>query len=177
MPDQPQPIAAPTFEALYRAWFRPVVRWLPAMGVGRADVEDLAQEVFITAQRRFDTFDGQNTGGWLYAVSLRIVSNHRRLAWVRKLVVSDSPPERATSETPESALANRQLADVADEILAGMSDKLRRVFVLFEVEGYSGDEIAALEQIPVATVWTRVHNARKQFEERTAKVRKLRGIP
>jgi RNA polymerase sigma-70 factor (ECF subfamily) len=46
-----------------------------------------------------------------------------------------------------------------------MSDMQRTAFVLFEIEGYSGEEIAELEQIPVNTVWTRLHHARKRFFE------------
>jgi DNA-directed RNA polymerase specialized sigma24 family protein len=44
-----------------------------------------------------------------------------------------------------------------------MSPKLRATFVLFEIEDRSGEEIAAIQDIPRATVWTRLHNARKVF--------------
>ena len=44
-----------------------------------------------------------------------------------------------------------------------MSDTRRATFVLFEIEGYSGEEIAEIQAIPVATVWTRLHHARKEF--------------
>jgi len=179
IPD-PEHGAAQAFEALYRAWFRPVVRWLPAMGVMRGDVEDVAQEVFLVAQRKISTFDGENAGGWLYAMSLRVASNHRRLAWVKRLFLSEHAPEPEPSdsaETPESIVSQQQWLGLGEEVLAGLSDKLRRVFVLFELEGYSGEEIAALEKIPVATVWTRLHNARKQFEEHATRERRKRGLP
>ena len=44
-----------------------------------------------------------------------------------------------------------------------MSDVRRTTFILFEVEGYSGEEIAELQGIPLNTVWTRLHHARKEF--------------
>jgi RNA polymerase sigma-70 factor (ECF subfamily) len=44
-----------------------------------------------------------------------------------------------------------------------MAEKRRTAFVLFEIEGYSGEEIAELFGIPVATVWTRLHHARKDY--------------
>ena len=44
-----------------------------------------------------------------------------------------------------------------------MSEKLRTAFVLFEIEGYSGEEIARIQDIPLGTVWTRLHLARKEF--------------
>ena len=180
MSSQPEPSPGPTpkpsFDALYRAWFRPVVRWLPAMGIARGDIEDVAQEIFMIVERRHAGFDGNNPGGWLYAISLRVVSNHRRLGWVRRLLFTDDPPDVAATETPESMLQQQQLAGIGDEVLAAMTDKLRRVFVLFELEGYGGDEIAALEGIPLATVWTRLHNARKQFDDRAARIRRQRGL-
>ena len=51
-----------------------------------------------------------------------------------------------------------------------MSDVRRTAFVLFEIEGYSGEEIAELEQIPLATVYTRLHHARKDFLRLTAEI-------
>ena len=44
-----------------------------------------------------------------------------------------------------------------------MSEKLRTTFVLFEIEGYSGEEIAHIQDVPLGTVWTRLHHARKEF--------------
>ena len=44
-----------------------------------------------------------------------------------------------------------------------MSEKLRTTFVLFEIEGYSGEEIARIQDVPLGTVWTRLHHARKEF--------------
>ena len=48
-------------------------------------------------------------------------------------------------------------------ILAKLSQKKRDVFALFELQGLSGDEIAEHLQIPVDTVWTRLHHARIEF--------------
>jgi RNA polymerase sigma-70 factor, ECF subfamily len=44
-----------------------------------------------------------------------------------------------------------------------MSEKRRAAFILFEIEGYSGEEIARIHGIPLKTVWTRLHHARKDF--------------
>ncbi len=53
-----------------------------------------------------------------------------------------------------------------------MSPKLRATFVFFELEGRSGEEIAAIQDIPRATVWTRLHNARKVFGKLVAELRR-----
>jgi RNA polymerase sigma-70 factor (ECF subfamily) len=52
-----------------------------------------------------------------------------------------------------------------------MSAVRRSAFILFEVEGYSGEEIAELEGIPLNTVWTRLHHARKDFVQLVHKAR------
>jgi RNA polymerase sigma-70 factor (ECF subfamily) len=44
-----------------------------------------------------------------------------------------------------------------------MTEKRQTTFVLFEIEGYSGEEIAEIQSLPLDTVWTRLHHARKEF--------------
>ena len=48
-------------------------------------------------------------------------------------------------------------------MLGKMSEVRRTTFILFEIEGYSGEEIAEMQGIPLNTVWTRLHHARKEF--------------
>jgi len=55
-----------------------------------------------------------------------------------------------------------------------MSDKRRSTLVLFEIEGYSGQEISTLHGVPVKTVWTRLHHARKDLVAMVAAQRKQR---
>src|SRR5688572_22819203 len=155
--------AALGFDDVYRAWFERVVRWLPAMGVQRADLEDVAQEVFVIVQRRLTGFDGANLPAWLYAIALRVATNHRRLAWFRRILLAPDDTAADPAPTPEGDLERAQLLYRAEQLLEQLPRKQRRAFVLFEIEGYSGEEIAELEGIPLATVWTRVHHARKTF--------------
>ena len=175
-PDPPR-----DFEAAYQAWFSQVMRWLPAMGARAGEVEDLAQETFLVVERKLASFQGGSFAAWLYAIALRVCSNHRRLAWFRSVVFlpADDPVfdgASAPSATPERDLERKQLSTLADEVLSGMSAKHRRAFVLFEIEEYSGEEIAALEGIPLATVWTRVHHARKEFLARAQKIREREQV-
>ena len=55
---------------------------------------------------------------------------------------------------------------LAGEALASLSEKKREVVVLVTIEGMSGEEVAALLGIPVATVWTRLHHARREMSAR-----------
>src|SRR5258708_6310421 len=64
---------------------------------------------------------------------------------------------------PCAELEQRERQRALYRILARISEKRRTVFVLYEVEEYSGEEIASLLEIPLATVWTRLFHARKEL--------------
>jgi RNA polymerase sigma-70 factor, ECF subfamily len=159
--------ARPDFTGLYDEWFDQVSRWLRALGAPPDEHEDLAQEVFMVVRRRLADFDHQNTAGWLFRIASRQVASARRRRWFKSVlgrrpdVLLDELPDAAAD--PADALEQKQRRRVLEELLASMSDKRRATFFLFEVEGYSGEEIARLQRIPVATVWTRLHHARKEF--------------
>jgi RNA polymerase sigma-70 factor (ECF subfamily) len=158
---------ASTFAALYDEWFDHVVKWLRALGAPPGDREDLAQEVFLVVRRRLHAFDGRNVAGWLYTIASRQVGAHRRRRWFRSVLAHR--PEVALEELPDEGagpagtLETKDRQRVLHRLLARMSDTRRTTFVLFEIEGYSGEEIADIQGIPVATVWTRLHHARKEF--------------
>ena len=76
---------------------------------------------------------------------------------------------------PTLAHEHEQDRVVLQRILAKMSPKLRATFVLFEIEDRSGEEIAAIQNIPSATVWTRLHNARRVFWKLVAELRRQEG--
>jgi RNA polymerase sigma-70 factor (ECF subfamily) len=154
------------FTALYHRWFDDVARWIRALGGLDADLDDLAQEVFLVVRRKLPGFDGRKLPSWLYRITARTVSDYRRRAWFRHLV-------RGRRELPEgvaaAGLGPAELLERKEEwrtlarLLKRMSEKRRVAFVLFEIEGYSGEEIAAIVDVPVATVWTRLHHARADF--------------
>ncbi len=155
------------FAMLYDAWFEHVTRWLRALGAPSADTEDLAQEVFLVVRRRLPDFDGRNVAGWLYRISSRQVVQHRRRSWIQKVFsvrptinIEDLPD---TKERAISALETQEMRNRLEKIMARMSEKRRVVFMLFEVEDYSGEEIADTLDVPINTVWTRLHHARKDF--------------
>lgn len=161
----PQP--RPGFSAVYEAYFHEVARWLRAFSVPEFELEDVAQEVFLVVQRKLDAFDGQNLAGWLYRIARNTASDYRRRAWFRKVFRRPRGAEPgdlpSTGSGPERILQQKESRERLFRLLGKLGDKHRSAFVLFEIEGYSGEEIGALEGIPVATVWTRLHHARKQF--------------
>jgi RNA polymerase sigma-70 factor (ECF subfamily) len=166
-----------SFESVYRECFVTVARWVRALGASDGDVEDLAQEVFIIVRRKLPSFDGRNLPGWLYRIAQRTVRDHRRSAWFRNVLGRQTPASEPTSPEPSGlqVLQQRERRNVLESILARMSEKRRSTFVLFEIEGYSGEEIAQIQSLRLKTVWTRLHHARKDFIRMVAELPRSRG--
>lgn len=157
------------FDAVYENSFEHVCRWLRAHGIPASDREDVAQEVFLVVQKKLPTFDGRHLAAWLYKITKHTASDHRRRAWFKNIFrkqsdfVWDAAVDRAAS--PETRAISRDALRIVNAALLQMDEERRTAFVLFEIEGYSGEEIAVFQSIPVATVWTRLHYARKEFAE------------
>lgn len=153
------------FEALYAAYFHHVTRWVRAFGCPAADIDDVAQETFLLARQRFEQFASGNAAAWLYVTARHTTRALRRKVWLRRMVYGD--PDLRVSESretnPVQALEQREARRQMQQILACMSERRRTTFFLFEIEGYSGAEIAQLEGVPVNTVYTRLHHARRDF--------------
>jgi RNA polymerase sigma-70 factor (ECF subfamily) len=163
--DDPPAPPPPDFASVYDEWIPQVARWIRALGGLSVDIEDVAQEVFLVVRRKLDGFDGRNLGGWLYRITELAVRDHKRRAWFRHTVHKDHA-ELGHLEDPRQGVALLEHQDelrLLGRVLERMDETRRAAFVLFEVEGYSGEEIARLQNVPVATVWTRLHYARKEF--------------
>src|SRR6185436_17623281 len=148
------------FAELYDDWFDEVFRWLRALGAPAADREDLAQEVFLVVRRRLPDFDGRNVAGWLYQIARRQVLRHKRLRWVQRVLggsaiesVGDGagqemPLQAAPTPSPLAALEAKERRALFETLVAGLSEKRRAVLILFELEGYTGEEIAEILDVP-----------------------------
>jgi len=179
----PQISAQLVFEDVYHAYFRQTVGWMRGLGVPEAEMEDVAQDVFLIVRRKLPTFHGGNLAGWLYRIAHLTVRNFRRRTWFKNFFSRgqdlDSMDVVGMGATPAMALEKKQDQRVLHQMLARMSDKRRATLVLFEIEGYSGQEIATLHGVPVKTVWTRLHHARKDLVAMVAARRRQReaGMP
>lgn len=167
------------FREIYEHRFDDVVKWLYALGVPGSDTEDLAQEIFLVVRRKVDRFDGGNLSGWLYRIAQLTVRDHRRRAWFKNLTLRrrnlDLAKVELTTPGPAARYEEAENRRLLQDLVAGMSEKLRTAFVLFEIEGYSGEEIARIQDIPLGTVWTRLHLARKEFWKLLNKQRQKEG--
>ena len=164
-------LAMPTLDAseVYSAHADFVWATLQRLGVRPPDLDDVLQEVFVVVHQRLHTFDhSSKVTTWLFGICLRTASDYRRRAWRRREQVGDVPveePLHTDASTPEDAAVRRQSQARLDRVLDELDLEKRVVFVMFEVEELSCDEIAAVVGVPVGTVHSRLHGARKQFEK------------
>jgi RNA polymerase sigma-70 factor, ECF subfamily len=176
---RPEAAAAPTFDALYEAWFDEVTRWARALGGTEADLDDLVQDVFLIVYRRLPDFDGKNVAGWLYQIARHKVRDQRRLAWFRHLRFGRSGAvelEVSRALGPAESLEYKQRTRLLNDVLQALNDDQRAAFVLFELEGLSGEQIASLTGVPLNTVWARIHKARKKLRQNLDRLERARGL-
>ena len=155
--------------ALYREHAPFLRAAIQRLGGPRVDADDLLHEVFIVALDRADAFEGRSTARtWLYGIALRVVAAHRRKSKLRAFFgMDDVAPEHepVDAHTPATQLDAAQAKAAVYAILEKMAEKKRTVFVLYELEGLSGEEIAQIVGAPVKTVWTRLFHARAEFQK------------
>jgi RNA polymerase sigma-70 factor, ECF subfamily len=153
-------------EALYRAHATFVARFLLRLGARNEDVPDLVQDVFLVAHRRGGFSPGPaKPTTWLAEIAFRVASDRRRKAGRRREDADTDTVVLAPSATdsPGRQAEAREALDRVQRALDSLTPEKRAVFVLFELEGQPCDAIAAAMEIPVGTVYSRLHAARRDF--------------
>jgi RNA polymerase sigma-70 factor (ECF subfamily) len=168
------------FDLVYREHVQRVARWAAWLLGPSSDVEDVVQEVFLTAHRLLPRFRGDAAvSTWLFQLTSNAVrAQRRRTGRWRKLqrgVQLLQTTTQALGPTPDEELERQREAALVYEALDAMPEKYRTLLVLFRLEGLSGEEIATLTGIRIATVWVRLHRARMQFAEQVERARRKRG--
>lgn len=164
-------VSRQAFEVACSEHLGQVWRQLRAMGVAPSHLDDATQEVFLTAHRKFDSFEGRaQMSTWLYAIAYRVGCNFRRKF---RREPAELPEELPTREgNPEQALSDRRAAELVERFCAELSEKLRDVFVLCLLEGQPVPEVAALLGVSVNTVHSRVRLLREAFRKELARLEK-----
>jgi RNA polymerase sigma-70 factor (ECF subfamily) len=159
----PGPSEPPDFPALYAEHAEFVWRSLFFMGIRRADLPDVHQEVFLTFLRRQDAWDrSKPLRGWLWGIAVGLVKNHRRRAFRRlEVPLETNPGGSVVPGDLEAGLDAVRAQRRALRAFSALDPERRAVFVMFEVEGMSGKEIAAELMVPLGTVHSRLHAARQ----------------
>lgn len=149
------------FERLYREQLAFVWGAARSLGVGDAAVPDVVQEVFITAYHRIDHLDPQvSPRAWLYTVARRVAFRVRRSAarGVRRESALRQLPQRNEPHAREEAAID--LACLLDEL----DDPQREAFVMADLLGMTGPEMADQIGVPLDTVYSRLRLARGRLQ-------------
>jgi len=149
---------------LHDRYYRLAYVFLMRIGLRGSDAEDACQEVFVQVFRYLARFEGRaDFKTWLYKLCVSQAGRVRRRAQLaaarRWLLGAGMPAPSAPPEWSEPEIQRRVYA-----ALARMKELHRAVFVLYEIEGLSGAEVAEVTGLPAATVRRRLHDARKVFE-------------
>jgi len=149
---------ASAFERLYERYAR-VIHGVVLARVGRVDVDDLVQDVFLAAWARLATLrDPQAFGGWLTSIARRRAIDHHR----RAVETTELP---ADLEAPDAA-APRAEAIAVIEVVRSLPDAYRETLVLRLVEGMTGQEIADRTGMTPASVRVNLHRGMRLLRDR-----------
>lgn len=151
---------------LHQRYYPTVYGFLRRLGVRAPDTEDACQEVFVQVFRYLATFEHRaDLRTWLYKLSISQAARARRRAALRQ-AVRWLLRQQSDSETgaPGPAWSESDAQRRVHAALSRMKEIHRSVFVLFELEGLSGEEVAAATGLPHATVRRRLHHARHEFQ-------------
>jgi RNA polymerase sigma-70 factor (ECF subfamily) len=150
--------------ALHRRFSPMAVAFLRRLGVVESELEDAAQEVFCQVFRYLPRFrEEAELRTWLYQLCITQARRIRRAHRIRDILgrtLSRAPIASLVSSPAFSEVAAQRQIDAA---LTGLSEIERSVFVLYEMEGLAGKEIASIVGAKEATVWRRLHYARRSF--------------
>lgn len=153
-----------SFDAIYASELEYVWRLLGRLGVPSGDIADAVHDVFVVVYRRLSELDPERpVRPWLFGIARRVAAAARRK---QRTETVDAEPVASAPQHAERDLLWRALA--------ALDDDRREVVVLHDLEGYTGSEIAAMLELSVNTVHSRLRIAR---EDLVAIVRRLRGEP
>jgi RNA polymerase sigma-70 factor (ECF subfamily) len=139
------------------------------------DARDLAQEAFIHAFRRLDSFRGDSAFyTWLFRIAVNATISFRRKAARQRATSVESarentgqePSDQRTDVSPSFHMEVSEQQALVQRALNELSDEFRMALVLTEIEGRSYEEAAELCDCPIGTIRSRVHRARAELKER-----------
>jgi RNA polymerase sigma-70 factor (ECF subfamily) len=163
------------FRELVVRFERPVYSLLVRMVQDPMTAEDLAQEVFVKAYRRLSTYDPQ----WKFSSWLFKIAHNTAIDQLRKGAVETVPLEATGEddgrgslaavladdalEDPHAAAERRDLARGLEAAIAKLRPDYRLAVLMFYVNGASYQEICEASGLPLGTVKTNLHRARKEM--------------
>jgi len=155
--------------ALFERYEPSIRSYLVRLGVVQGDVDDLVQGTFLEVVRAAERYDADHpVKTWLLGIATMMVRRHRRSAarLAARLVAWSGLAEHAAPSaqaTPSELIEHDEAARRLSAALNRLAPAKRAAFVLVTLEGLSGEAAARVLGVPVKTVWTRLHYARREL--------------
>ncbi|MBN9160781.1 MAG: hypothetical protein BGO98_25585 [Myxococcales bacterium 68-20] len=151
-----------------------VWRCLRRFGVPASDVDDCFQAILLQLHARWDRLGllpVQELRSYACCIAIGVARDAARARRRTEQVSTPLAEELPAEGTPETVAERQQDLARLDTILATLTDERREVFVLFELEGLTGPEIAEHLGLPAGTVASRLRRARDDFEAAVSRMR------
>ncbi len=162
-------------EAMFRAHHNVVWRTLRRRGLDPDAAADATQQCFVIAAERLGDIRAESERSFLLGTALRLAlttfRNNQR--WQLGGDIDLHPHPSAGRQGAEDAMDQRRSIELLDRALSRLDPDLLEVFMLFEIEGLTTPEIAALIHIPVGTAASRLRRAREGFRETVARMERV----
>ena len=161
-----------SLEEIYSRHADFVWRTLLRMGVSHTDVADAMQDAFLVVHEQLPRFEGRSAlNTWLFTIC-RSVATRRRRQYRRErdnaTDISDDEIVDLRADVGRAAEHNQIMA-LLEAILQSLDANQRTVFILFELEKMSGEDISQALNIPLGTVYSRLQLARNGFRQALAR--------
>ena len=155
-------------DELYHQYGPDIRRWARRLAGPQADLEDLLHDVFLVALRRpFVSREEGSVRTWLFRITDHVVRTRRRRIFIRGLLFRRHQDAMvaaaATPATPQEEVERRERHHLLYRALDRLADSYRTTLILYEIEGLSAEEVAALTGVPVGTVCVRLHRGRAKL--------------
>jgi RNA polymerase sigma-70 factor (ECF subfamily) len=130
-----------------------------------ADVDDMLQDVFVIAlRRRAALMRADSPRSWLYGIALNVAAVRRRNHAVWSFLGLDKAEALAAEPGAHERLELAEAEAMLTTALGRIGARKREVYVLYELDGLSGQEIAQAVGCTLNTVWSRLRHARQELE-------------
>ena len=150
------------------------------------DAQDLVQETYYKAYRHFDKFQsGTNSKAWMFMILKNSFINDYRKSKREPYKLDyeqiqnfyeNVKSDRSITNNLDKEYYNSLLDDELTEAIDILPAKMREVFLLCDLEGYSYEETAELVGCPIGTVRSRLHRARHILQEKLFDYAKEKGF-
>lgn len=164
------------YRELVHRFERPVFNLVARMVRDRTLAEDLTQDAFVKAFSRLDSYQPAQGkfSNWLFKIAHNTAIDHLRRSELDVVPLDSSGPESADlhailsnpdASTPLDLAVRGNLADALAAAVERLRPEYREVIALRHQEGLAYEEIAEIAGLPLGTVKTYIHRARKDLAE------------